>query len=153
MSRRHSTRLDWSPTSTNCGAPASATAVGTVTWAGRASDAATLGVWSPGDDRQRFTAHVRSSPSRSTSSNRQHGSGTRRGQRGIDRGVIRSRRVPRRRTCLRRSSDHVRSASCSIDAHHAVDLARRATTHLGLAYVLTTCGDTLWISATMPVQS
>jgi LuxR family maltose regulon positive regulatory protein len=29
------------------------------------------------------------------------------------------------------------------DAHHALALARRATTDLGLAYVLATCGDTL----------
>ena len=29
------------------------------------------------------------------------------------------------------------------DAHHAIELARRGTTNLGLAYVLTSCGDTL----------
>jgi LuxR family transcriptional regulator, maltose regulon positive regulatory protein len=40
-----------------------------------------------------------------------------------------------------------RTASHPVDARsdvtHAVELARRATTDLGLAYVLTTCGDTL----------
>jgi LuxR family maltose regulon positive regulatory protein len=33
--------------------------------------------------------------------------------------------------------------SARSDVTHALALARRATTHLGLAYVLTTCGDTL----------
>ncbi len=40
----------------------------------------------------------------------------------------------------RTASDHDRART---DVHHAVALARRATTALGLAYVLTTCGDTL----------
>jgi LuxR family maltose regulon positive regulatory protein len=127
-----------------------ATAVGAAyTWAGRATDAEQVLVIAVAraQAEQRFTAHVMALISTAINEAER---GHTRGAHAAAAAAISTAEsfglaayhgvAPAFAVRARTTAD---PAGARTDAAHAVALARRATTDLGLAYVLTTCGDAL----------